>query len=656
MKRTFILGAFVGLAILFSCEKDTEEVIDFNDLSASTKTLSLTTKAAVSVFEPFIIRTSKPVGKEIADSKNNQTIKIEIDSVSFESNLPGEARIPGEFTQLSDTTFRFTPAKTVKILEEYVLYAYFSYYLKNGSNWERIKEFGNEYYRSLFVNYRPTIINKQDVLYSTTMTGNSSEINIYNGDMIFRVVPPTFFDLSKASGNTKTALLFKSVDVKSNKSTDPTEWTLDIYTATATFSFDPVLGVNETHLYPNLFYSINMQFYYIEKKSDGKWDYVLDEDSAQIVWENLFTFGTSSLFKPSSVISAITPAENGNAPINIIPELRFNSSISKPVEKDGITFRPILDEFKILKGESEVDGLLTWINKDDKEWAKADSMGISIEPKTNYLLPGTKYTVHAIAHWEFKKGDSWMPLYVDSLVREVYNISVNSVLPTPSAIITDITPANKAKDVNMASVIQMNLEYKHKTPFAYEGFEIQNNIDTITLKSLGNILSDSISFSTDNLSLTLVYDSLFAPLRDYEISTTSFWSYKDKDGTWKNLSANGLPEKEKNTSTFQTMNVPFTLIDNYSPRGAGAKLNDIVNVQLNGKIDEIVTLNNIKFVPKFDEILFVENDTTPVTFTYSITDNVVTITPDEFYKPNAKYSFNLITHWEYEENGVFRPI
>jgi hypothetical protein len=656
MKRTFILGAFLGLAILLSCEKDTEEVFDFNDLSVSSKTLSLSTKAAASVFEPFIVRTSKPIGKEIVDAKNNQTIKIEIDSVSFESNLPGESRIPGVFEQLSDTTFRFTPGNTVKILEEYVLYAYFSYYLKAGDKWEKIKEFGNDYYRSLFVNYRPTIINKQDVEYSTTMSGNSDIINIYNGDMIFKVVPPTFFDINDASGNSKTALLFKSVDVKSNKSTDPTEWMLKIDSTTATFAFEPVLGVGETHLYPNLFYSINMQFYYIEKKSNGTWDYVLDEDSVAIVWENLYTFGTSSLFKPSSVIASITPAIKGNAPINIIPELRFNSSILKTIEKDGITFRPVMDEFKIFKGENEVATNFTWINTDDKDWAKADSVGATIEPKNIFLAPGMNYVVRAVAHWEFKKGNNWLPLYVDSLVREVYNISINTVLPTPEAIISDITPENNAKEVNMASLIQLNLGQKHKTPFTYEGFEIQNNIDSISLKSLEGLLSDSISFASDNMSLTLVYDSLYVPSRKYDVSTVSYWSYKDKDGSWKNLTANELPKKERKAFTFETMPVPFTLVDNYTPRGAGAKLSDIVQVQLNGNIDEVVTFNNIKFVPKFDEIIFIENDTTQVTFTHAVSDKLVTITPDEFYKPSAKYSFNVVSHWEYEENGVFRPI
>ena len=577
MSNTLILGILTACVLLVSCKEDVENVVDFSDLTEESKSLKITTNKVNSVFDDFKVNISKPLGQEIKDETSGDIIRISIDSISLRSNIDGSEYIQGGSYELlaGDSTLIYKPGEVLLLDRTYVLRIYFNYEIKNGSSWEELTNLGHEYSRSLWINYTPTVVVGKDVEYKTTAFGESLDINVYDGDIIVDVAAPAMFDINNAPANTDVALLFKSIDVKNNRLSDPTGWLLSTDSTTNTFNFNPVLNEDANHMFPSLFYTVDLQYYYMAKVGN-KWDYVLDENGDTIIWDKNQSYQTTELFVPDQIIETVVGIEipddvrnkvfNADVRIDSIPHAAMNVVNRMEYDFNGTKFIPILDELKLLKDGSEIDV--------DFSWNGGDSSIAKIEPVGQYMVPGAKYVVNAIAHWQFKKDTSWLDIFdADTLKRENIGVNVFADIPNVPGIVKSLSIEDEAEEVNMKPQLSMTLNDKLQNAIELNGLKLRNDLKAFSLTSASGEVYDSVKINTDSLSFSLYLDSMLLPGVIYNLKSVTEWSYLDKDNTWKIVTIDGDDASQEDEASFTTMSVPNTIVNSY-PRGTKKNLNE----------------------------------------------------------------------------------
>ena len=670
MKKLISILSFAVLLAFISCDPKEKEIIEVSGLSSSVKDVSITKTRRNSLFSPLLVTFTKPIGKELKDKENNETIKIEIDSVRLylSSEAENAKFLNGDIEIVSDSAILFNPEEKFQLDETYHLDVYLAWYHKVDNLWVRLKDRGVDYYKVVGVDYNPTVVDGTDVVFSTKRNGeNNVEIVPYDGDMKVKLNVPVVWDINTIpSANADIALYFREIKYSVNTSQDYTNWVLKIDSTKNEFHYTPNIPLPYHHLVPNVYYTINLQFNYIYKNGD-KWDFVMDSKGDTSLWNYNKSYRTMELFTPGKIISSVAP-ELGKTKVYIdtIPTI-VNAFTNRSVIKyNDILFRPVFDEFRIIDvNKNLIPSKSIWPAKGSSALATKDSIIIKAIPEGKYFVPERNYRAIGLAHWEYKVDSVWHQMRQgtnpDTLVREWNVVRFRPSITKPSNIIKSLSPSGENN--SFTPEIKVNVLIDSSATLNVSKFKFSPRYEFIKLTQADGItiVSDSVVKSREK-SLDIKMKKYLIPGQKYMIKTKVIWQYLNKDNSWTDLSKDGGAIYETLDQEFSVLEVPGKIVKLVTPSRTKNSLKSVPVIEFGYKNNEVISKNGFEFKAVIDSVNFSNsNDTTKstvknVTQTWSSDGYQVTFGYDGMLKPLHYHYVYYKTHWEYKENGKFTPV
>ena len=201
------------------------------------------------------------------------------------------------------------------------------------------------------------------------------------------------------------------------------------------------------------------------------------------------------------------------------------------IVKDGIEFKPIIDDIYINDDTSSIDFNGVWMTE-----GAVEKYRMSL---AKWMTPGARYFVTALAHWEYKDLDGkFKPIYeADSFrVEGTAAKGFRALGFSDDPIILTYSPAT---DTLVVDSIQPKvvLTYKKDEEVLHSNTTAKVVVEKLSLYEITETDPVEVSFSdpwaagSDSLAL-IVPDANLKPLTQYLLSAKVHWEFKNEQGNY----------------------------------------------------------------------------------------------------------------------------